>query len=84
MSLSRVCTLGLLGVFGLSVAACCGGGSTKVVTQPANVTTTANPTLGQQLESLEAAYKKGAITKDEYETAKKNLIQQTAPTDSTK
>jgi len=80
MSFSRVCAVSLLLLFGLSLAACCGGGSTKVVTQPANVTTTTNPTLGKQLEDLEAAYKKGAISKEEYETAKKNLIDQGAQT----
>ena len=84
MSFARMSALGLSLFFAVSIAACCGGGDTKVVTQPANVTTTTNPTLGQQLESLEAAYKKGAITKDEYETAKKNLIEQTAPSSDTK
>jgi hypothetical protein len=76
MGFSRVCALGLILLFGLSLAACCGGGTTKVVTTP--VTTTTTPTLGKQLEDLEAAYKKGAISKEEYETAKKNLIEQGA------
>jgi hypothetical protein len=81
MAFSRVCTLVFLLLFGLSLAACCGGsgsGETKVITTPVHTST--NPTLGKQLEDLEAAYKKGAITKDEYETAKKNLIEQGAQT----
>ncbi len=78
MTLARVCTLGLLIVFGISLAACCGGGDTKVVTPPPTTinSTTTSPTLGKQLEDLEAAYKKGAISEQEYETAKKNLINQ--------
>jgi hypothetical protein len=75
MSFSRVCALGLILLFGLSLAACCGGGTTKVVETPVTTTT---PTLGKQLEDLEAAYKKGAISQQEYETAKKNLIEKGA------
>ncbi|HVN23557.1 MAG TPA: SHOCT domain-containing protein [Syntrophorhabdales bacterium] len=76
MSFARMSALGLLLVFAVSISACCGGGTTKV--EPAPVNVSATPTLGQQLESLEAAYKKGAISKEEYETAKKNLIDQGA------
>ena len=77
MSVSKICAWGLLLLMGLSIAACCGGGhETKVITTPVNTTT--NPTLGKQLEDLDAAYKKGAISKEEYETAKKNLIDQGA------
>jgi hypothetical protein len=32
--------------------------------------------LGQELQDLEEAYKKGTITKDEYETAKKKILEQ--------
>lgn len=39
-------------------------------------TQSATPTLGKELEDLEQAYKKGTITKEEYETAKKKLIEQ--------
>jgi hypothetical protein len=75
MVFSRVFALVMVLVFGLSLAACCGGGTeTKVVTTPV----TTSPTLGKELEDLEAAYKKGAISQTEYETAKKNLIEQGA------
>jgi len=37
------------------------------------------PTLGKELEDLESAYKKGAITKEEFEAAKKKLIEQGSP-----
>ncbi len=77
MSGTKVCAVGLLLLFALSIAACCGGGTTKVESAPVNVSTT--PTLGKQLEDLEAAYKKGAISKDEYDSARKKLIEQGTP-----
>jgi hypothetical protein len=77
MTFSRVFALGLILLFGLSLAACCGRGSdTNVITTPV----TTSPTLGKELEDLEAAYKKGAISQAEYETAKKKLLEQGAQT----
>jgi hypothetical protein len=78
MTFLRLCALGLVIVAGLSLAACCGRGTdTTVVTTP----TTTSPTLGKELEDLEAAYKKGAISQAEYETAKKKkLLEQGAQT----
>jgi len=46
----------------------CGGGGADV--------RTSTTTLGQELQDLEASYKKGIITEKQYEEAKKNLIKQ--------
>ena len=58
---------------------CCGGGKKETVIVPAQPGT---PTLGKQLEDLDNARKKGAISKEEYEAAKKKLLEQesAAPT----
>lgn len=47
----------------------CGGGGAKVKSE--NYSTT----LGQELQDLEAAYKKGIITEKQYNEAKKALIE---------
>jgi hypothetical protein len=73
MSFLKLFLLGVMMVFTLNLGGCCGGGGeTKVITAPAAPTTT----LGQELQDLEEAYKKGAITKEEYENAKKKLMEQ--------
>lgn len=46
----------------------CGGGGTTYH-QAAS-----NKTLGEELQDLDASYKKGIITQDEYDAAKKKLI----------
>ena len=45
----------------------CGGGG-------ATYQAASNKTLGQELQDLDASYKAGILTQDQYETAKKNLI----------
>jgi hypothetical protein len=55
----------------LLLSACCGGGSKEVVVPPQSST----PTLGKELQDLSEAYRKGAITKDEYEQGKKLLLE---------
>ena len=55
---------------------CCGGGKKDTVIVPAQPGT---PTLGKQLEDLDNARKKGAISKEEYEAAKKKLLEQESP-----
>jgi hypothetical protein len=67
----RVCAAVLIILVGLNLAGCCSSKEKVIVP-----TQSANPTLGKELEDLEEAYKKGAITKQEYETAKKKLIEQ--------
>lgn len=47
----------------------CGGGGAEV---KKDVTTT---TIGQELMDLQSAYKKGAITKEEYESAKEKILE---------
>lgn len=49
---------------------CCGGGTTTVKTEPAITTTT-----GQQLIDLKKAYDSGAITEDQYNKMKKEVIE---------
>ena len=62
----------LIVVVGLNLWGCCGSGKEVVVPQSQTTTTT----LGQELQDLDEAYKKGTITQDEYETAKKKIIEQ--------
>lgn len=71
MTYLRACALILALVFGLGLAGCCGGGSDTVVKKTDVIST---PTLGQQLEDLDSAYKSGAITKEEYEKLRKELL----------
>ena len=63
--------VGFLGV----LAGCCGG-DTTVEKQPVVIQAPpgASPTVGQELQSLDEAYKKGLITKDQYEEAKKKIL----------
>jgi hypothetical protein len=73
----------ILAVFMLSAAAvvlagCCGGDSTTVKETPIIVTPSSGgtaPTVGQELQSLDEAYKKGVITKEQYEEAKKKVLE---------
>jgi len=56
---------------------CCGGGSTTVKEKPVIVSPTTGgtaPTVGQELQSLDEAYKKGVINKEQYEDAKKKIL----------
>ena len=64
-------------VFGLNITACCGGGGKTTVDQKQIVN---QPTVGQQLEDLEKAYKNGAITKEEYEQLRKTIMDKAAST----
>ena len=72
MKSTRVLVAVLMVVVGLNLWGCCGG--SKEVAAPQTTTTT----LGQELQDLEEAYKKGTITKDEYEAAKKKILEQRA------
>jgi len=77
MNFMRTGVAVLVILVGLSLVGCC---TSKKETEKVIVPTqSTNPTLGKQLEDLEEAYKKGAITKQEYETAKKKLIEQGTP-----
>jgi len=68
----------LILIAAFAIGGCCTNGKEKeTLVVP---TQSSTPTLGKQLEDLESAYKKGAITKEEFETAKKKLIEQGAGT----
>jgi hypothetical protein len=54
----------------------CGGGGAKLQSQQSNY----NTTLGQELKDLDDSYQKGIITKEQYEDAKKKLIEQRTKT----
>jgi len=75
MNLFRVCVAVLIVVVGLNLAGCCTSSSKEKVVVPTQSTT---PTLGKELEDLEEAYKKGTITKEEYEAGKKKLLERGA------
>jgi len=70
MTYIRGCALLAVLVFGLSLAGCCGGSDTTV--KKTEIINT--PTVGKQLEDLDQAYKSGAITKEEYEKTRQNLL----------
>jgi len=68
MTSLRVFILFILLVFGTGLWGCGGGGGAEVQT------TTTTITAGQELIDLKAAYDKGVITKDQYETQKKKIL----------
>jgi hypothetical protein len=68
----------MIGAAAVVLAGCCGGDSTTVKEQPIIVTPsggTTAPTVGQELQSLEEAHRKGVITKEQYEEAKKKILE---------
>jgi len=70
MRIIRVITVIMAVVFALNMAACCGPDNTEVKkTEIIN-----QPTVGQQLEDLDKAYKNGAITKEEYDKTKQDIL----------
>jgi hypothetical protein len=74
---SLVLGIVLLGWAAAGLAGCCGGDTTTVKEQPIIVTpsnATTAPTVGQELQSLEDAYKKGVINKEQYEAAKQKIL----------
>jgi hypothetical protein len=77
MRISRVITAIMAFVFAFNMAACCGPDTTEVK----KTEVISQPTVGQQLEDLDKAYKNGAITKEEYEKTKKGILEKAAPTE---
>jgi hypothetical protein len=61
-------------VFGLNMAACCGGGTTVETKSVVK-----EVTVGEQMEDLDKAYKSGAITREEYDKLKKGIMDKAAP-----
>lgn len=76
MRAAKLLAVALAVVFGLNMAACCGPDTTTEVKKTEIIN---QPTVGQQLEDLEKAYKSGAITKEEYEKTKKGILEKAAP-----
>ena len=72
MKSTRVLVAVLIVVAGLNLWGCCGGSKEVIVPQSQTTTTT----LGQELQDLEEAHKKGVITDKEYEAAKKKILEQ--------
>jgi len=64
----RVLAMIILIPFAAGLAGCGGGGADV----KSHTTTT---TVGQELIDLESAYKKGVITKEEYESAKEKILE---------
>lgn len=64
----RVLAMIILIPFGASLAGCGGGGADV----KKHTTTT---TVGQELIDLQSAYKKGVITKEEYESTKEKILE---------
>jgi len=64
--------IAVAGVFLLSLTIAGCGGGTDVRTETSSYSTT----LGQELQDLEDAYKKGIISEKEYNKAKESLIEQ--------
>ncbi len=64
----------VLGIFVTALlAGCCGGGHerTAVITQPVQTIP-----VGEELIKLKEAYDKGAITKEEYEKQKEQILKE--------
>ncbi len=71
METARLLSLLMAIVFIYNITACCGSGTTTVQEKQTQIS---DPTLADQLQDLERAYKNGAITKEEYEKLQKDLI----------
>ena len=77
MKTAKLLTVLMAMAFALNIAACCGGGTT-VQEKPTQVIT--QPTVGDQLQDLDNAYKNGSITKQEYEKLRKDVMDKAAQT----
>jgi uncharacterized membrane protein len=72
MKLIKGLVVVLILAVGLYLWGCCGGSKDTVIVPQSQSTTT----LGDELKDLDEAHKKGAITKEEYESTKKKIIEQ--------
>jgi len=68
MTSLRVFLLSCLLIFGSGLWGC-GGGDAEIKSH------TRTTTIGQELIDLKAVYDKGVITKDQYESQKKNILE---------
>ncbi len=74
---ARILAIVLFTGFLAVLSGCCGGDSTTVEKQPIVIQAPpgASPSIGTELQSLEDAYKKGLITREQYEEAKKKVLE---------
>ncbi len=75
MRFAKLCVILMAVVFALNIAACCGGGTTV---QEKQTQVISQPTVGDQLQDLDTAYKNGAITKQEYDKLKQDIMNKAA------
>jgi uncharacterized membrane protein len=74
MRIIRVITVIMAVVFALNFVACCGPDTTEVK----KTEIISPPTVGQQMEDLDKAYKSGSITKPEYDKLKQDIMNKAA------
>ena len=75
MKTMKILTALMAIVFGLDIAACCGGGTTTVQERETKIT---SPTVVDELQDLDNAYKNGSITKEEYEKLRQDIVNNAA------
>ncbi len=75
MRIIRVISVILAVVFALSISACCGSDKTTVEKQTQVISP---PTVGEQMDDLDKAYKNGSITKQEYDKLKQDIMNKAA------
>jgi hypothetical protein len=74
MRFAKLCAVLMAVVFALNIAACCG--SDKTVEKQTQVVS--QPTVGDQLQDLDTAYKNKAITKEEYDKLRQDIMNKAA------
>jgi hypothetical protein len=74
MRIIRVLTVIMAVVFALNMAACCGPDTTEIK----KTEIISQPTIGQQMEDLDKAYKSGSITKQEYDKLRQDIMNKAA------
>jgi hypothetical protein len=75
MRFAKLCIVLMAAVFALNIAACCGGGTTV---QEKQTQVISQPTVGDQLQDLDNAYKNKAITKEEYDKLRQDIMNKAA------
>jgi hypothetical protein len=76
MRFTKLCVVLMAVVFIFNIAACCGDEGTTVQKQTQVIN---QPTVGDQLQDLDKAYKSGSITKEEYEKLRQDIMTKGAP-----
>jgi len=76
MRIIRVITVIMAVVFALNMTACCGPDTTTTEVKKTEIISP--PTVGQQMEDLDKAYKSGSITKPEYDKLKQDIMNKAA------